>query len=187
MDRVLKRQGCDVTTAENGRVALELILGDEWDPGVLELKDDKSRSMDEKEESKTKTLSVSESVADNEVGFPPKSPMGNQLPDIPTAISQKSDRTTHADLPKFAVVFLDNSMPVLNGLRTVEILRRLRRRDFIVGLTGNALLPDVEEYIQAGVDIVLTKPVMKDQMTSVLKEANARRQRQLSFLQERTL
>ncbi|KAJ3862445.1 hypothetical protein EV359DRAFT_45149 [Lentinula novae-zelandiae] len=147
MERLLRRQGCEVTTAENGRVALELILGDGWDPDMLELED-----------------------------------TGPGI--ISRAISQGSDQSqsTVPDIPRFAVVFLDNSMPILSGQRTVEILRRLRRRDFVVGLTGNALLTDQDEYLRAGVDIVLTKPVMQNKLLYVLKEADARRQHHLSLL-----
>ncbi|KAJ3743803.1 hypothetical protein DFH05DRAFT_1400075 [Lentinula detonsa] len=145
MERLLRRQGCEVTTAENGRVALELILGDH---GLV------SRSM----------------------------PNENPGVNVGT-ISQGSDQSQPHELSRFAVVFLDNSMPVLSGLKTIEILRRLRRRDFVVGLTGNALLTDQDEYLQAGVDIVLTKPVMQNKLVYVLKEADARRQHQLSLLQ----
>jgi osomolarity two-component system sensor histidine kinase SLN1 len=53
---------------------------------------------------------------------------------------------------KYAVVFLDNQMPVLSGLETVSKLRMVGRRDLVVGVTGNALLSDQEEYIEAGVD-----------------------------------
>ncbi|KAJ3873029.1 hypothetical protein F5051DRAFT_338320 [Lentinula edodes] len=169
MDRLLRRQGCDVTTAENGRVALELILGDE---------------------SHSRTISLSENVTpDLTTSGLPSSKSGTLTLDqglglISRAISQGSDQSqsTVPDLPKFAVVFLDNSMPVLSGQRTVEILRRLRRRDFVVGLTGNALLTDQDEYLRAGVDIVLTKPVMQNKLLYVLKEADARRQHHLSLL-----
>ncbi|KAJ3805663.1 hypothetical protein F5876DRAFT_51455 [Lentinula aff. lateritia] len=143
MERLLRRQGCEVTTAENGRVALELILGDGWDPDMLELEDT--------------------------VGSVPESGVGER---------QSRDHSRAG----FAVVFLDNSMPILSGQRTVEILRRLRRRDFVVGLTGNALLTDQDEYLRAGVDIVLTKPVMQNKLLYVLKEADARRQHHLSLL-----
>ncbi|KAJ4474814.1 hypothetical protein J3R30DRAFT_3295227 [Lentinula aciculospora] len=151
MERLLRRHGCEVTTADNGRVALELILGDDNVPS--------SRA----------------SVPDQNPGV------------IAGTISQVSDQTQSMmpqKLSRFAVVFLDNSMPVLSGLKTVEILRRLRRRDFVVGLTGNALLTDQDEYSQAGVDIVLTKPVMQNKLVYILKEADARRQHQLSLLQK---
>lgn len=43
-------------------------------------------------------------------------------------------------------------MPVCSGLEAVTRLRNAGRHDFIVGVTGNALLSDQEEYIEAGVD-----------------------------------
>lgn len=39
---------------------------------------------------------------------------------------------------KYAVVFLDNQMPILSGLETVAKLRELGRRDFVVGVTGTS-------------------------------------------------
>jgi CheY-like chemotaxis protein len=82
MSRLLTRLGCNVTTAENGEIALEMVLGG----------------------------------------------------------------------GRFAVVFLDNQMPVMSGLSMVTKLREAGRKDFVVGVTGNALLLDQEEYLEAGVD-----------------------------------
>jgi osomolarity two-component system, sensor histidine kinase SLN1 len=84
MSRLLTRLGCTVSTAENGEIALEMVL------------------------------------------------------------SGYSGR--------FAVVFLDNQMPVMSGLSMVTKLRKAGRKDFVVGVTGNALLSDQEEYLEAGVD-----------------------------------
>ena len=84
MSRLLTRLGCVVTTAENGEVALEMVLS------------------------------------------------GHD--------------------GRFAVVFLDNQMPVMSGLTMVTKLRKAGRNDFVVGVTGNALLLDQEEYLEAGVD-----------------------------------
>ncbi|KAJ3879206.1 hypothetical protein F5051DRAFT_438945 [Lentinula edodes] len=135
MERPLRRQGCEVTTAENRRVALESIWGDGWDLDMLKLEDtvgsvpesrvgerqprDHSRAGSK---SPSWTISLSESVP----------------PDLATSgLPSSKSGTSVPDLPRFAVVFIDNSMPILNGQRTVEILRRLRRRDFVVGLTGH--------------------------------------------------
>jgi osomolarity two-component system sensor histidine kinase SLN1 len=52
----------------------------------------------------------------------------------------------------YAVVFLDNQMPVMTGVEAVAALRAAGRDDFVVGVTGNALLSDQEEYLAAGVD-----------------------------------
>ncbi|KAI9430179.1 hypothetical protein H4582DRAFT_1530726 [Lactarius indigo] len=84
MTRMLARLGCKVSTAENGEIALEMVLSD--------------------------------------------------------------------CNGRFAVVFLDNQMPVMSGLSMVTKLREVGRRDFVVGVTGNALLSDQEEYLAAGVD-----------------------------------
>ena len=84
MTRMLFRLGCKVSTAENGKVALKMVLGD--------------------------------------------------------------------FSGRFAIVFLDNQMPVMTGLSMVGKLREAGRCDFVVGVTGNALLSDQEEYLEAGVD-----------------------------------
>jgi osomolarity two-component system, sensor histidine kinase SLN1 len=127
MSRVLTRLGCKVSTAENGEIALDMLL---------------------------------------------------------------SSHGGH-----FAVVFLDNQMPVMSGLSMVAKLRGAGRNDFVVGVTGNALLSDQEEYLQAGVDRcapslfwlwngsvlmlpiffrVLTKPVLERSLRSMLARASER-------------
>jgi len=95
MKRMLSRMGCHVSTAENGELALELILG-------------VTRT----------TPSTCSSV---------KGPILEQpLP------ARSED--------KFAVVFLDNQMPVMSGLNAVKTLRDLGRQDFVVGITGKNIL-----------------------------------------------
>lgn len=106
MSRLLTRLGCMVSTAENGEIALEMVL------------------------------------------------------------SGYSGR--------FAVVFLDNQMPVMSGLSMVSKLRKAGRKDFVVGVTGNALLSDQEEYLEAGVDRVLIKPVLERSLRSMLVIASER-------------
>lgn len=106
MTRMLARLGCKVNTAENGEVALEMVLGD--------------------------------------------------------------------CSGRFAVVFLDNQMPVMSGLSMVAKLREAGRSDFVVGVTGNALLSDQKEYLEAGVDRVLTKPVRERNLRSMLALASER-------------
>ncbi|KAF5379640.1 hypothetical protein D9757_009182 [Collybiopsis confluens] len=197
MERVLKKQGCDVMTAENGRVALEMILGDEWDPAILEeagpdAGGQQSLSSKEGSRSQSRTTSVAESATVSGMESTSKSFRGLEngqdlkQNSVPVSGSGYLDKpfSVSLELSRYAIVFLDNSMPVLNGLRTVEVLRKLKRKDFVVGLTGNALLSDQEEYTRAGVDIVLTKPVMQNVILEVLKEADARRQHQLLLLQQ---
>lgn len=96
MTRLLQRLGCEVTTAEDGQAALDLLLGTE--------------------------------------NTPPR---------------------------RFDCVFLDNQMPFRSGPGVASALRAAGRDDFIVGVTGNALRDDQDEYLAAGADHILTKPVMQ--------------------------
>ena len=40
---------------------------------------------------------------------------------------------------EFAIVFLDNQMPVMSGLEVVSKLREMGRSDFVVGVTGESI------------------------------------------------
>ena len=128
MSRMLSRLGCKVTTAENGEIALDLILNGG------------SRPTPSSEDTGSNGL-----IPDN----------GSR--------SGGEERVYH-------VIFLDNQMPVMSGLEAVAKLRRLGRKDLVVGVTGtyvffgssnvgvddifpgNALLSDQQEYLDAGVD-----------------------------------
>jgi len=76
---------------------------------------------------------------------------------------------------RYDLIFLDNQMPVMSGVDMVRKLRSLGKRDYVVGVTGNALKEDQEEYIDAGVDAVLTKPVKEEYLKNCLNAADARR------------
>ena len=98
MKRILTRMGCVVSCAENGEVALEMILGRQVTMG--------------------RTTPSSEAAGDDR-----------------TVMEQSRENETSDEI-KYAVIFLDNQMPVMSGLKLVEKLRALGRTDFIVGVTG---------------------------------------------------
>jgi osomolarity two-component system, sensor histidine kinase SLN1 len=110
MSRLLSRFGCKTAVAENGRIALEMILGSDW-------------------------------VYNDENGFTRTNP-------------DESDSMPIQSEPFYNVVFMDNQMPLMSGIKAVKQLRRVGRADYVVGLTGNALLPGenslvkTETYIQ---------------------------------------
>ncbi|TFK39719.1 hypothetical protein BDQ12DRAFT_681093 [Crucibulum laeve] len=139
MKRILTRLGCTVSVAENGEVALELILGRQAFQGT-----------------------------------PSSDASGSTGPILEQCRRGRSPPIMNEE-GKYAVVFLDNQMPVMSGLKTVEKLRELGRNDFIVGVTGNALLTDQREYLDAGVDRVLTKPVLERSLRDILIIADERR------------
>jgi len=79
------------------------------------------------------------------------------------------------DASRYDVVFLDNQMPIMSGMEVVSKLREMGRHDFIVGVTGNALIGDQKEYFDAGVDHILTKPVFEPSLVHMLTIADERR------------
>lgn len=101
MSRMLTRIGCRVSTAENGEIALEMIMG---------IGTRITGNTPSSEETGSAGLSADSSLAGR--------------------------TSTSADEYKYAVVFLDNQMPVLSGLETVAKLREMSRSDFVVGVTG---------------------------------------------------
>lgn len=101
MKRILTRLGCQVSTAENGEVALEMILGPKGAHALT----------------------------------PSSDASGNLGP----ILEQDREETTFTAEGKYALVFLDNQMPVMSGLKVVEKLRELGRKDLIVGVTGEYL------------------------------------------------
>lgn len=64
------------------------------------------------------------------------------------------------DARTYDLVSLDNYMPVMTGEDAVRELRSKGRTDLVVGCTGNALTEDQLNYMEAGADKVLTKPIM---------------------------
>jgi two-component system sensor histidine kinase/response regulator len=75
---------------------------------------------------------------------------------------------------RFDLVLMDNLMPVMNG---IEATRRLRARGFdrlIVGVTGNVMDDEVREFVDAGADAVLAKPIKAITLVALLEHVRAR-------------
>ena len=52
-----------------------------------------------------------------------------------------------------------NSMPVMSGTAATKIIRDSGFTGKILGVTGNALQADIDEFIQLGADKVYLKPL----------------------------
>ncbi|CAE6499988.1 unnamed protein product [Rhizoctonia solani] len=76
---------------------------------------------------------------------------------------------------KFDVVLMDLEMPVLDGFAATREIRRreatgnLKTRSFIIALTGNARLEQVQSARDAGVDDVMIKPYQIDTLITKMR------------------
>jgi CheY-like chemotaxis protein len=59
----------------------------------------------------------------------------------------------------YTVILMDNMMPVMTGREATRQLRAMGYNGIIVGVTGNVLIEDLEEFSQAGCNEVITKPL----------------------------
>nr|XP_018263320.1 two-component system sensor protein [Kwoniella dejecticola CBS 10117]OBR85478.1 two-component system sensor protein [Kwoniella dejecticola CBS 10117] len=76
--------------------------------------------------------------------------------------------------PRFDAIFLDNQMPLMTGVEVAREVRDIGCPVFIVGCTGNALREDQEEYISAGADSIIPKPIHQKAIIEMIKEARKR-------------
>ena len=70
----------------------------------------------------------------------------------------------------FDIIFMDHMMPELDGMETMNILRerKLCTGVPVIMLTANAIMGAREEYIRAGFDDYLTKPIVADKLEKML-------------------
>ena len=67
-------------------------------------------------------------------------------------------------------LFMDINMPVLDGLSTIKILRENNYKKTIVSLSANVIESDIKNYIEAGVNDTLNKPLVPDELDAILNK-----------------
>jgi CheY-like chemotaxis protein len=67
-----------------------------------------------------------------------------------------------------------SQMPIMTGTETARHTRALGNTVYIAGCTGNALKEDQAQYIAAGADIILTKPIKLAGIEGVIEKARER-------------
>jgi len=68
------------------------------------------------------------------------------------------------------LVLMDVQMPVMDGLAATRRIRAGGKRLPVVGLTANAMAPQVEECRSAGMDEVIAKPLQRERLEAVLEK-----------------
>jgi len=80
----------------------------------------------------------------------------------------------------YDIIFMDHMMPDMNGVETMRALRGLGCTVPIVALTANALIGKEEEFMQAGFDGFLAKPINIGKLNTILiKHVHARQPAQV--------
>ena len=73
---------------------------------------------------------------------------------------------------KFDIVFLDHMMPVMDGMETLNILKdeNLLNGAVVIALTANAVVGAETQYLNAGFDGYLSKPITVNDIEKTLKK-----------------
>lgn len=92
---------------------------------------------------------------------------------IPDVCFDGKEAVGFADEKKYDVILLDAMMPHLSGEETLHIIRsssKFNRETPIVVLTANAIVGAKEEYLAAGFDDYLSKPIDGQLLENVLQK-----------------
>ncbi|PTL39099.1 response regulator [Alkalicoccus saliphilus] len=70
---------------------------------------------------------------------------------------------------KYPLILMDIQMPEMDGIEATQEIRRLHYAVPIVAMTANAMKSDKENYLEAGMDDYLSKPVNLERLKQVLE------------------
>jgi signal transduction histidine kinase/CheY-like chemotaxis protein len=104
----------------------------------------------------------------------------HQLGLEPTVVEDGQQAFEAWDAAEWDVILMDVQMPVMDGLAAAAAIRAQeratgRRRTPIVALTANAMAHQVEQYIAAGMDGHVAKPIAAADLFQALSDAMAER------------
>ncbi len=76
---------------------------------------------------------------------------------------------------RFDLVLMDIQMPVKDGIEATREIRELGYTDLpIIALTANAMRGDAERFLEAGMDVYISKPVRKEELFTVIEKFTRR-------------
>lgn len=73
-----------------------------------------------------------------------------------------------SDPGRFDIILMDNIMPDMTGLEASRSLREYGYKNLLIGVTGNAMDADLEEFVESGADMAVAKPIKYDILTAIL-------------------
>jgi DNA-binding NtrC family response regulator len=69
------------------------------------------------------------------------------------------------------VVLLDEILPGINGLKTLQLIKKLRPEQIVIGLSGEITVKIIEDYLMNGAYDILAKSAIYEKLLSLLEEA----------------
>ena len=69
------------------------------------------------------------------------------------------------------IVFIDNQMPNLNGIQTVQLLRGINFDKIIIGITGSSFT-ELSDFNSCGIDYLFSKPLDKNKIELIMSFLN---------------
>ncbi len=97
--------------------------------------------------------------------------LGVPAESIQTAVNGR-EATELCDKECFDLVFMDIQMPELDGIEaTRQILSVKPNQPAIVAFTANTSDKEIKKYYEAGMKMVLSKPIIKQEFEEALKLA----------------
>jgi len=72
---------------------------------------------------------------------------------------------------QYDIIFMDRAMPAMNGIEATKIIRREEKeKSTIIALTAGVFLEEKEDCLNAGMDYILSKPVVIDDFANVFND-----------------
>ena len=71
---------------------------------------------------------------------------------------------------QYDIVFMDQMMPEMDGMETTRRIRGMGIKTPIIALSANAVLGAKEDFLAAGMNAVLTKPIQRSLLNKALKD-----------------
>ena len=73
---------------------------------------------------------------------------------------------------RYDLIFMDMNMPEMDGCETTTRIRELPKyaKVPIIGVTGNVIPNEVEKCHAVGMNVVLSKPIMMNELISTLNQ-----------------
>lgn len=80
----------------------------------------------------------------------------------------RPDNTDGINVSLFDCILMDKEMPILDGYGATSKLRELGVKCPIIGITGNGLQCDIDDFMNTGLTDILIKPINKQQLLDIV-------------------